>query len=480
MTRSYATYRKGLIYLFCLVCFYSFSGNSQILEKQREYVRLQAVKDTVSPLLHYVGNYAVLDTDTPEVANGLTRIASEQSGTLFLVVRPNTDDSLSAECLLRVGPVRLFRDRVEVDGLEVSIPPIGRKPAMVKVKYQGRVGPWYRRPKVKISDEIELAEVIYYKDILRRKEVRVVESFLAMKYSINITENKEKEWRYYADIKDEKVWSPASDGMYDKEVLALGRLDRAGFYQSQTFSSDSRSIRLSLDTISVLGAMPERDIRDGSLLILSQRKNDNQQSNSGECGSSRFVHPWKLKFVNWDSPAEYLHLKIDTSLEKTQGAQITNGKDRFPIVMHVRNETTYIQIPIPPDSIRNHDFYLEWDQREEEQDCPALVEVEKQECIDGRNRLAIEVNPEVLPCRMTLTHRESQRSWSSMLKTSSGQLDNIGRGQYQLVIEQVDKGILKDEVFFFESCIEDTDSLGQDSTLMAGISGSNNPNAGEG
>ncbi|MGB0175740.1 MAG: T9SS type A sorting domain-containing protein, partial [Owenweeksia sp.] len=303
----------------------------------------------------------------------------------------------------------------------------------------------------RISEDVQVSEIIFYERMLEPEQRRIVESYFAMKYSVNITKNTNPDLRDYLDIFKDKAWSSRLDGLYNKEVLALGRLDTIGFYQSQTYSSDAQSISLSLQAEAEPGIMPELDLEDGSLLILSRKEYEAAQQ---DCGSSPEVNTWKLRLINWTSKEPTLYLTLDTILDSTQQPMLTDGSTTIPIKTAALARHTQLAIPLNKIETSG-DLYLSLGAVEKE--CDPLAEVLIRNCnrMDSTaNQLYIQVQAEALPATLNLVNLDTKEAFQTELNDPATMIGQLGAGQYQLNLSNVNR-ILSDKVFQLGSCGND-------------------------
>src|SRR5690606_31416703 len=209
----------GLLCAFVLLFHVS---PAQVFEGRPERFWLRPDSSTVNDSLPFVfvASHPLPDAGRPAAGSVLQEVADRHYGSLFVVLRP-TVPQLSSQLLLCLGAVKVFRDRVEVSGRPLEIPLMDSAACIIKVVYQGPPPRHPGRGRVFISPEVQLAEMLFYDFILDAPQARKVESMLAMKYSINITENSNPDLRNYVSLYDTKAWHASADRLYNEEVLAL-------------------------------------------------------------------------------------------------------------------------------------------------------------------------------------------------------------------------------------------------------------------
>ena len=443
------SYRK----LFALLLLIPFSVSAQLLEQHHEKYWLRpstaGVDDSLRPV-SFIGNYSVLDLDQQEYQEQLKGIAGEHSGTLFLVLK-NQGDLSTETPLLHLGRFVVYTDKVLLDGKELLIDTINAKAFILRLNFQARPNQLYMPPRVRVREGVQVSEIIFYDHMLEPEQRRIVESYLAMKFSVNITENTNADLRDYLDIFKDKAWSSRLDGLYNQEVLALGRLDTIGFYQSQTYSSDAQSISLSLQSEAQAGTMPELDLEDGSLLILSRKEHE---ATGQDCGSSPEVNTWKLRLIKWQSKEPTLYLTIDTLLDSTQQPLLTDGSKTIPV--KTSELAGYTQLAIPLNKIEaSGDLYLTLGSPNQE--CDPLAEVLIRDCdpMDSTaNQVYLQVEREALPATLNLVNLETKEALQTDLNDPATLIGPLGAGQYQLSLSS-EHHILSDKVFHLGNCWND-------------------------
>lgn len=423
---------------------------AQILENQPSEIWIKPslpLKDMVLTSSPTIGNYFTIDLSQDSTTRKLDELASKQTGSLFIVLRQSL--GLDNEPLLSFGPVKLYKDSAIV-GSETF--PIQIRPdtaAMLRFTYQGRSKRGASSGHFNIAEGLQMAELVFYDKILEPAQARVVESYLGMKYSINITKNDNPELRDYIDIYDNQAWDSKSDKEYDEEVMALGRLDRISFFQPQTFTSDSKSIRFTTDLNSSLGQINPLNCEDKSLVLLS-KKTSKIPAPIGECGTVDFTHPWKLRFINWRARASNLYVELDTVYNELTGASLTDGANTWPLEISILQNKTTITIPVADDSLINKVFYISWSSINN--NCEPLCTVYEPHCNQGEGKgLFIQVDGSALPATLNLTNSQNGNSISTTLNTQFNTVEGIEEGTYELNIfnERVQ---LADRVFHAFVC----------------------------
>ena len=422
-------------------------GKTQILESAKESIWLKP-NSSNSSHLEFIGNYPFIDHSRPDLIQAFEELSTQRYGTLFIVGRPlpGSEDAP----LLTAGSVELHTDKALVgnSAIPMMLSKMG-KGTIYKVSYQ--LGSRkYLKLGYELSKHFAITEIIYYKSILSREQSRKVESYLAMKYSVNISENNRPELRSYKDPFEQKTWNVGADEDFDHQILALGRNDKLGLFQTTSFSPDSRDISISLSSNSEQGKMPVIDLENESLLILSQKQYDPKNKN---CQHGDHIHPFKLRFQHWKSKAENLYLTIDSIVPISSKPLISDGANQRTVEYRF-TENGATQLAIPLSEVESYQvYYLIF---ENPNPCELLCEIEKYSCLEGsaNNVLSINLNPWSLPSKAKLTDEKSGQSISYDLLTESSILENIPTGCYSLVVSSTSK-ILKEEIVQFNSCVNE-------------------------
>lgn len=392
----------------------------------------------------YVGNYTILNSYEQTLQSYLRSISEEKVGTLFMVVRPKSD-SLSARRLLKLGRVSLYRDSLVIDGTTVDIKPIEKEPVIVRVRYQGRTGRSWLSKKHWIGKEVDLAELVFYDDILVNEEARIVESLLAIKYSINITKNDDPDYRDYVSIYEDIIWDQGADKNYDEEVMALGRLDRVDFFQSQSLSANSKSIRISLDSVVSISKMPTSVIQDSSLLMIL--KGDEQLK--PQCGSNAVDFLFKIKFFNWASTADTLFIEMDTLFNYSQIRLSDGGTGFLPVLLTQGSNKALFKIPLSQLDFSKSYFLVGILPPDT---CTPLYDVTFNNCdSNSLNSVNIAIDTNVLPVSCSLIEMNSGLVLDTLITNPYSRFLSLGAGHYELMVNDTN-GIIVHSVFELNEC----------------------------
>lgn len=433
------TLAKNVIFLFLCIC--SFSLFSQEFAPT---IWVQPDKSLAEQ--EYIANYPLLDKETDELSQSFKTIATHKSGTLFMVGRFKAEDQW-----LQYGDVQVFPHFAKAGPLTVTFDTVSiqgkatifKLSYQISQKYKGKARPF------SLADECTLTEVLFFDEILSTKEAREVESYLALKYSVNITQNSKASLQYYAPHK-EKVWQYAVDGFYDAEVLGLGQDRSKAYYQTQTYSSDAKSIRLSFTANEQLGEMPQMDLTDQSHLIVSRKKD---QSLNDHCLFPAEVYPWKLHFENWSilNPKE-VYLWEDSVFAEELTPLLIGAGASYTIERNTVEEGTQLKVSLAKLDY-SKDYYILWFG---EEGCDPLGSVLVEDCEEQQeNTVAIRLNEEALNAQLVLINQQTEERWQFQQFKNNSRISGLPEGQYELTILHEEQSVLQ-KVFMLKQCSANT------------------------
>jgi len=263
-----------------------------------------------------LGNYRSVDLLKLKSAVKPKDVGFDKESTVFLVLKLNKQ--AKGRAFLKLGDLVICDDHISVSGRRIPISYSVGKPSIVSIQHRKYVT--YGQisgADLQIGDTslFSLAELVIYPRPLKREELRKVSSYLALKYSIPITHNKDDEWRDYLSHDSHLYWDKSIDFLFDEEVVALGRSDKQAFLQTQTATNATDTLILSLGDTLPLGNMPDVLVNDESYLIFS--KKDEDLRNGLPCakvkGLSNPLLNWKLHSQNWEKQAQQLFLRVAAS-----------------------------------------------------------------------------------------------------------------------------------------------------------------------
>lgn len=393
-----------------------------------------------------IGNYNVLSKSDTPLQETLQKVGASHSGTLFMVLK--TDSAAPDSMLMRMGNIQLYNDSAKIANTTTSLSGnlLGGE-NIVRLSYYFLKKHGISQ-KVQLSPHVHIAELLYFDKVLDTIEIRKTETYLALKYSINITENQVKKLRDYIDGEESKMWCHKRDGNFDTEVMALGRVDSLDFYQTNTFTSDSRSVQLSLDTNTHVGAMPPFDIPDNSKLILSKSSASPIPAN---CGAAVGERAWKIRYEDWSAEYPYFYITLDTIIEGDALPVLSNGS--FDSTLTVRYTAGKTQLKVPVIQEVSHSWYLKWGQPE--QACPESCKYDIIPCVNDKlARISVFIPEEHLPANVELTSIDDAYTTQHFAERGQVRIEYIPNGQYILKVSNQEENLL-DKVILIEGCTGD-------------------------
>lgn len=263
-----------------------------------------------------LGNYRSIDLLNLQSAITAKNIDFEKEATVFLVLKLNNKPE--GKAFLKLGDLVICDDHLSVSGRRMSINHNVSEPSIVSIQHRrNAIYGQMSSTDLQIGDTtlFSLAELVIYPHPLTRQEMRKVSSYLALKYSIPITKNKDEKWRDYWGHDKHLHWNKSVDFLFDKQVLALGRSDKQEFFQSQTVTNSKDTLILSLGDTLTLGNMPDVLMSDESYVIFS--KKDDKIRTGAPCsktnGSPDPLLSWKFYLYDWKKQQQQLYLRVAAS-----------------------------------------------------------------------------------------------------------------------------------------------------------------------
>ena len=281
--------------------------------------------------------------------------------TLFLVLKPNFTTSTGAQ-FMELGDIVLYDNQLTHGTSNTALDFSDGQPKILTLSMQR--SPRFKTsviPELHIVDStlFSVAELIYYPHLNNRADIKKVNSYLAIKYSVPITGVTDRIWRDYWAADSSRYWDFKTDKMYDLRVLGLGRSSNEDFYQSQSMASHGSYIRLSLNGAVPQGVMPNVSINEGAFLIMSERVPESM-STYLRClrDGSNPLGNWKLKPMNWASAALYLYVSVDPPAKGSvsDSVWLTDGLN-YIWVPKISN-TPKVSFRVPLASIQNGKHYF--------------------------------------------------------------------------------------------------------------------------
>lgn len=425
---------------------FTFSVSAQILKEIPQPT--WAYQWTAQTVAHHVdtlsvGNYPLLDTKGSLLHKYFKTVSEESAGTLFLVVRPKSD-TLPSERLLKLGAISLYKDSIKVDNHSIELNPIEGDPIIAKVKFQARPRRSWFSKNYNMHSSIDIAEMIFYEAQLDDEQIRRVETYLALKYSIKIDQICSKKQPEYLDLSGNGLWNYKVDGLYNEQIMGLGRMDRANFFQSQSFSSDSKQLQIALDTLMTLGINPPVSIQDSSLMIVSK----GSDKLGGQCGGNPVDYLFKIKLFDWVSSASTLLIQMDTLLNYPN-VVVSDGMNSVPVTYTTLGNSTTLSVPLATLNDFTNYFLVGMSSPDT---CNPLYNVAFRYCDSaGYNGLDLSLDTTALPVDCKIVSLDDGSVFDTLVSQPFVQLSNMEAGHYELLASN-QNGLIVHSVFAFNSC----------------------------
>ncbi len=399
---------------------------------------------------NYIGNHPVFPDSSTVLLAGLKEVSKENTGSLFIVLR--NDSIATGSPLLSVGATRVYKDSTLVRNHNFDNIQIDSSSILIRAQYQGSSLMKHLGQLVWIDRNTVISEVIFYDSYLSSSEARKVESYLALKYSINISRNKDKSLRDYLTMTGEKVWRYKADKEYSKSILGIGRVDDFDFYQLNTFSSDSRTIQFSIDDSLSLGMDREDSVDNNSLVILAEKEFSPLKSNCHTLFGERY---WKLRFHNWGLNTPYLYLTVDTNYQSQLQYYVLDGITQYLASAKLKQDKAVIAIPVPH-SMKNGVMYIVSTQVDSS--CIPTLDYTVHSCNDtsgAAGAVHISIGLEELPVSVSLLHELNGKEYQYSVNEQWFVLENIPEGLYRMRIKG-NNGFELDELLPLGTCTSDS------------------------
>ncbi|MGB0348951.1 MAG: hypothetical protein ACPGD9_03655, partial [Schleiferiaceae bacterium] len=265
-----------------------------------------------------VGNHFVDSTE--HFFDKLEQYQTESSdGTWFWVVTPKFSTSNGLE-FARFGDVIINDYGIQVGGSWFGYSFEENVPILLEAHYGGSKAHKVHQDlltKKGDSSLFDVAEALYFNRILTEFDRRRVESYLGLKYSLNVTINATGLWKDYLAAEGDSVWDSQTDKYYNQEVLGLGHDTISNWYQIQTATNDSSKIIIAVDTVTYLGHQARSAVAPGSRAVFSLRTKRQWGAQSlceTHTGSPVVWEGWKFRVNNWGTVNSQFAVQLDEDL----------------------------------------------------------------------------------------------------------------------------------------------------------------------
>ena len=311
-----------------------------------------------------VGNHFVDSTE--HFFNELEQYQTESSdGTWFWVVTPRFSSSNGAE-FARFGDVIINDYGIQVGSSWYSYTYTKGRPILLQAHYGGsNAHKVHQNLLTRKGDSslFDVAEALYFDRILTEFDRRRVESYLGLKYSLNVTINATGLWKDYLASEGDSIWDSQTDKYFNQQILGLGHDTISRWYQVQTATNDSNKLLIAVDSLTYLGHQARVPLAPGSKAVFSLRSKRNwgtQTACEANTGSPVIWEGWKFRLTDWGNVNTQFAVQLDGNL-------VSSGVMNPMVVLS--SDGTYVEfLPvsqvggsyrfnIPLDSIENEENY---------------------------------------------------------------------------------------------------------------------------
>lgn len=399
-----------------------------------------------------IGNHPRLLQDSVQAAIDRFQALPQRGHTIFLVVRPNYLNP-SGKTYLRCKGLEITDSEILYRGVGREFVPDKKHPLILSASFPAYSQRGGRPAAPKIDTSLfKVAEVIAYNRFFSKEDLRLMEAYLSLKYSIPTTKNENKSLRSYpSDSASAYYWTPSRDKVYDREVIALGNFGFSGLQQSQTVAYHDDSLIIALDTIVPFGQMPQRYMQEGAFLIMSKRID---QSSTYDCElalNQQFpITAWRLRTQNFNAMGDSLRLFYPdhqaTAFNDT--IILTDGLDTLDIKVLLAGSDLAISLALA--DLKQNRVYR-FRVKNNFCDDTASIALSPQ----GPGALALNVDPKALPVDIQVQDMQGMMTYDTTMY-STPMLIKVDNGQYNLWVED-QQGALQSD---FLIAGNDTSSMG--------------------
>lgn len=162
----------------------------------------------------------------------------------------------------------------------------------------------------------KIAEFVVYDRVLTGQEKQRVESYLALKYGISLSQAYQP--ASYLNSKGETIWNAATADEYKWNIAGFGRDDRSGLLQKQSCSSNTPGL-LAVG----VGEIQENNAENGALLpesiclLWADNRKDLEPESKTQGQPARLLRRW-MATATGQLPDVYTTLQFDTKQAEQQ------------------------------------------------------------------------------------------------------------------------------------------------------------------
>ena len=399
----------------------------------QQVVSMQATQRIPSPV--YAANYALPDQQVlrTNLQRGYTPAAGQ---TIALVLVPNFETP-NAEAFLHMGNVAVYADHSR-NGYASEAHDFEKDQPVILVFRTNPIAGYGKTAggPVQFGDTnlFDVAEVCVYNQLLSDDQTRHLETYLALKYSINISHNKEARYRNYFTAEQATRWYSPTEGRYNQQILGIGRLDGFNWYQTQTQTNEKLPFTLALEQVKPQGEMPEVTLADNSYLIASKSSSYATENCPAPVSKLPF-YGWKLKRSAWQSSAKYLHLSAvlmpGAAATSSDTVLLSDGTHNY--YLPVNQSGKHVKLTIPLALLQDDiSYFLLPTDRE------ALCEENNRVAVDSiNNTIGLYINPEMLPLTADLLGLSNQSTAHYTVTDPFAVINTVSSGQYHSILTLV-------------------------------------------
>ena len=311
-----------------------------------------------------VGNHFVDSTE--QFFDELEQYQTESSdGTWFWVVTPRFSSSNGVE-FARFGDVIINDYGIQVGSSWYSYTYTKGRPILLQAHYGGsRAHKVHQNLLTKKGDSslFDVAEALYFDRILTEFDRRRVESYLGLKYSLNVTINATGLWKDYLASEGDSIWDSQTDKYFNQQILGLGHDTISRWYQVQTATNDSNKLLIAVDSLTYLGHQARVPLAPGSKAVFSLRTKRNWGTQTPcelNTGSPVIWEGWKFRLIDWGHVNTQFTVKLDGNLVSSgvmNPMVVLSSDDTYVEYLRVSHVGGSYRFNIPLDSIENEENY---------------------------------------------------------------------------------------------------------------------------
>lgn len=139
----------------------------------------------------------------------------------------------------------------------------------------------------------KIAEIIWYDRVLAGAEKQQVESYLALKYGIPLSQSYQPS--SYLNSNGDVVWDAKRNKFFSSNIAGIGRDDRSGLYQKQsTCSNEPGLLTIGAGTITDANANNSGHIPDMNFLVWSDNNLDIESGPEIQGQPTHLLRTWKI------------------------------------------------------------------------------------------------------------------------------------------------------------------------------------------